>query len=65
MTDPLTTQSHTEALEELLAAADALLVTARKPDCWHTNTTVSIEAAADLRRAVASARAALDAEQAA
>jgi hypothetical protein len=65
MTDPLTTQSHTEALEELLAAADALLVTARKPDCWYINTTVSIEAVTDLRRAVASARAVLNAEHAA
>jgi hypothetical protein len=73
MTDPLTIQSHTEALEELLAAADALLATCGEV-CTRRQTrdepaeyadTHEDWAAADLRRAVASARAALNAEQAA
>ena len=73
MTDPLTTQTHTEALEELLAAADALLATCGEV-CTRRQTrdepaeyadTHEGWAQDDLRRAVANARAALDAEVAA
>ena len=64
MTDPLTTQTHTEALEELLAAADALLSGCRDYAAAGLRSHMQDDED-DLRRAVASARAVLNAEQAA
>lgn len=70
MPDPLTTQTHTDALEELLAAADAMLATCGEV-CTRRQTrddpaeyadTHEGWAATDLRRAVANARALLNAE---
>lgn len=70
MTDPLTTQTHTDALEELLAAAEAMLGTCGEV-CTRRQThedPAEYEpihegwAEDDLRRAVKAARAALDAE---
>lgn len=73
MTDPLTTKTHAEALEDLLAAAQAMIDTCGEI-CTQRQTrldpaeyapTHEAWAEGDLKRSVLNARALLDAECAA